>query len=360
MNRYYLTMIVQGFNYRYFGVPLILIFMIQMFLGCQTSSQIAIQEERDRGYYQNQALSLNVRDQIGESFQAVRRIQSSVIYRTYQIESVDGEFPTVEELAGVELEEIASGMTIDTHSSAGTATVLSIENRNALLITASHIVSYPDTVYHYQWSPDDGYQDQVIAVSITQTRNQFLVTDSGVTLVEILANDERRDLALLRTVSDISDSGLRVLDIPMGNPGRLDWTDVVYAVGYPRGVQMVSRGIISKSSHPIRRLTMDLSINRGFSGGLVFAVRNDGSGLEWVGNITSAMGEREVYLTPKQLYNEEYSSEIPYEGALYVQSTPRIYYGITLAVDINEATRFIRENRILLIENGFTRAVFTY
>lgn len=351
---------VHRFNYRYLGFPLILFLVIQLLPGCQGSSHIAVQEERDRGYYQNQALSLNVRDQIDKSFHAVKRIQTSVIYRTYQMERINGELPTIEDITGVDLEVVASDITTDTHSSAGTAVVLSIENQNALLITASHVVSYPDTIYHHLRTSEDGVQKQLIAVSVTHSRNQYLVTDSGVAMIEILASDERRDLALLRTVSDISNVGLRVLDIPMGNPRRLDWTDVVYTVGYPRGVQMVSRGIASKNDHPIKRITMDLSINRGFSGGPVFAVRNDGSGLEWVGNITSAMGEREVYLRPDEHYNEEYSSEIPYEGELYIQSAPRIYYGITHAVDVSETTQFIRENRLLLLENGFSRAVFTY
>ena len=338
---------------------IILILTLQVVAGCQTTDR-ALQEERDRGYYQNQALSLDVREQIRESFRAVKRIQSSVIYKTYQMERINGELPTVEDLQGVDLEEIGGDVTIDTHSSAGTAVIISIQNRNALLITASHVVSYPDTVFHFSRGTETGLQNQLVAVSVTQSRNQYVVTDSGVEVIEILANDNRRDLALLRTVSDISDSDLRVLNIPMGNPGRLEWTDVVYAVGYPRGVQMVARGIASKSRHPTRRITMDLSINRGFSGGPVFAVRNDGSGLEWVGNITSAMGEREVYLTPEALYDGEYSSDLPYEGALYVQSTPRIYYGITHAVDVDEATQFIRENHFILLRNGFSRAVFSY
>lgn len=351
---------MQEKNFIYSICIAILVISVQGILfGCQTTDR-ALQEERDRGYYQNQALSLDVRNQIRDSFRAVKRIQSSVIYKTYQMEPGDGVLPTVEDLEGVDLEKIAGHITVDTHSSAGTAVVISIENRNALLITASHVVSYPDTVYHFARSLEEGIQDQLTAVSVTQSRNQYVVTDSGVAVIEILANDSRRDLALLRTVSELSNTDLRVLDIPMGNPRRLEWTDVIYAVGYPRGVQMVTRGIASKSNHPIGRITMDLSINRGFSGGPVFAVRNDGSGLEWLGNITSAMGERELFLAPEVTFGEDYSSEFPYDGAMFVQSVPRIYYGITHAVDVGEARQFIRENRLILLENGFTRAVFSY
>lgn len=359
VNRFTMIMNVQKMKYLIAGCPGVLFFAILLLSGCQ-NTEIAVQEERDRGYYQNQALSLNVRDQIKDSFRSVRRIQSSVIYRTYEMLLMDGELPTAEDIEGIDLGEISGHVTVDTHSSAGTAIVLSIENRRALLLTASHVVSYPDTIYHYSRSQDNGFQNRIAAISVTQSRSQYLVTDSGVAEIEVISNDSRRDLALLRTVRDISGAGLRVLDIPMGDPGRVEWTDVVYAVGYPRGVQMVTRGIASKSKHPVGRITMDLSINRGFSGGAVFAVRNDGSGLEWIGSITSAMGEREVYLSPEVLYNEEYSSEIPYEGLMYVQSTPRIYYGITHAVDVNEATRFIRENRVTLLEYGFNRAFFSY
>jgi S1-C subfamily serine protease len=129
-------------------------------------------------------------------------------------------------------------------------------------------------------------------------------------------------------------------------------------MGYPRGVQMITKGVASLSNHPHRSLVMDLNINRGFSGGIVFALRSDGSGMEWVGMITSAMGERELYLAPEDGIQTDYNPEIPYRGESYVKSRPVIYYGISYAVDINEISRFIQENRNLLRSRGASTGVF--
>lgn len=323
--------------------------------GCSTAQNSTL-SELDRGYYQNQALSANVRSQVEESFQSVRRIQSSTIYRTYLFPS--NQMPTVSEIPGLFLDEIAIERTAGTHSTAGTAVVISINNRRALLLTAAHVVSLPDTLYHYSDIQSDSENRRVVAVSIAQSKDQYVFTDRGMESIELLAQDDTRDLALMKTVEDISDTDLEPISIPKGNPNRLDWTDVVYATGYPRGVQMVTRGIASRSELPVQRITLDLSINRGFSGGPLFAVRNDGSGLEWLGTITSAMGERDYYLVPVDVPVEEFKPDMPYRGDLYVRSSPRIYYGISNAADINEARNFLRENWLLLLSHGFTTEIF--
>ena len=332
----------------------LLLLSLILTVGCATTEN-STQEVLDSGYYQNQALSPNVRNQVKESFESVRRIQSSVIYRTYHFPR--NQMPTALEIPGLFLDEIAIDRTAGTHSTAGTAVVISINNRNALLLTAAHVVSMPDTLYHYSDVQSDANNRRVESVSIAQSKNQYVFTNRGIEMIEMLAQDSRRDLALMKTVSDISDTDLKAITIPKGSPNRLDWTDVVYATGYPRGVQMVTRGIASRSEHPVRRITLDLSINRGFSGGPLFAVRNDGSGLEWLGTITSAMGEREYYLIPENIPVEDFNPEMPYRGEVYVRSIPRIYYGISNAVDIDEARNFLRENRIVLISHGFTSEV---
>lgn len=329
----------------------LLLFYVGSTEGCTTVETSTV-DEFDTGYYQNHALSPHVRSQIKESFEAVRRIQSSVIYRTYHFPL--NQMPTVSEIQDiVQLDEIAIESTSGSHSTAGTAVVISISNQMALLLTAAHVVLLPDTLYHFSDVQANPENSRVAAVSIAQSKNQFVFTDRGIEMIELLAHDSRRDLAIMKTVSDISNTDLKTLSISRGNPNRLDWTDVVYATGYPRGVQMVTRGIASRSEHPVRRITLDLSINRGFSGGAVFAVRNDGSGLEWLGTITSAMGEREYYLVPADMPVEEFNPELPYSGNIFVRSAPRIYYGITNAVDIDEMRVFLRDNRSILIGHGF-------
>lgn len=314
------------------------------------STEPQIVTNGDDGYYQNQAYTPLVRKQIHDSFKSVRRIQSNVIYKTYQFYLDD--MPSESEIDNLDLEAIAADTKIDNHSSAGTGIVLSVRSSGVTLLTASHTVTFADTIYHYSSDRAADGSRYLEAISVKESLNQFIYADNDIVFMEMAINDPRRDLAIMRTVSSHQGTGLRPLSLRPGDSDELDWTDIVYAVGYPRGVQMVTQGTVSRSEHPIRSIVLDISINRGFSGGAVFAVRNDGSGLEWVGLITSAMGEQDTYLIPEEIPGEEYNPEVPYTGDVFVETKPRIYYGITNAVDIKRVREFINENREEIIEKG--------
>jgi len=317
---------------------------------CRTTEPQAVITNGDDGYYQNMVYTPLVREQIRESFKSVRRIQSNVIYKTYQFYLDD--MPRESEIPNLELENIAAETTIDNHSTAGTGIVLSVRSRGVAILSASHTVTFADTIYHYSSEPAPEGNRYLEAISIKESLNQFIYADNDIVFMEMAVNDPRRDLAIMKTVSSHQGTGLRPLALRPGDSDELDWTDIIYAVGYPRGVQMVTQGTASRSEHPIRSIVLDISINRGFSGGAVFAVRNDGSGLEWVGMITSAMGEQDVFLVPEEIPGEEYNPDIPYTGDMFVKTKPRIYYGITNAVDIKRVREFINENREKIDELG--------
>ncbi|MCC5905505.1 MAG: trypsin-like peptidase domain-containing protein [Balneolaceae bacterium] len=325
-----------------FGLSLFFIVLL-VFSSCRTVQEVEIRERMDDGYYQNHVQSDLVRQQIKESFNTVRRIQSNVSYRTYQFYVDD--MPFESQLQDVDFAEVAAESSVDNHSTAGTAIVLSQQRGRVALLSAAHTVSFPDTIWHYGDGISVAGDQQVEAVSVRENINQFVFTDDGIEMLEFILADPRRDLAVMRSQASIgSDANLMPLNLTIGNFEQLDWSDMVYAMGYPRGVKMVTQGTASRSEHPIRRLVMDISINRGFSGGAVFAVRSDGSGLEWVGMITSAMGEQETYLAPEVQHDDEYNPDLPYEGTVYVRTASRIHYGITNAVDVDQIRDFLSEN----------------
>jgi hypothetical protein len=332
----------------------VLLLSFLMFSSSCGTTEVEVRERMDDGYYQNHVRSDVVRQQIKDSFTAVRRIQSNVSYRTYQFYVDD--MPFESQLRGADLEAVSVESSVDNHSSAGTAVVMSQLRGRVALLTAAHTVSYPDTIWHYgREGANIAGDQQVEAVSVRENINQFVFTDDGIEMLEVVLTDSRRDLAVMRSQSRIQESSnLRPLNLRTGDVEQLEWTDMIYAVGFPRGVKMVTQGTVSRSDHPIRRIVMDISINRGFSGGAVFSVRSDGSGLEWVGIITSAMGEQETYLAPEEIPDEEYNPDLPYTGTMYVRTTPRIHYGITNAVDIEQVQDFLNENSTELRERGVT------
>lgn len=325
--------------------------LVLIMAGCKSTEQ-PHRETIDTGYYQNVLGSDLVRDQITRGFSSVRRIQNNVIYRTYQFDPDD--LPRRSELDGIYFVDASARTQTDNHSTAGTATVLHNQGGRALMLTAAHTVVQPDTIWHYQPGTTHQPDPVVEAVSVQEALNQYIFSDGGIVMIELVSYNSRIDLALMITKEDVSGSdNLRQLETPGGIAEELKWGDVVFAMGYPRGVQMVSQGVASRSNHPIRSIILDLSINRGFSGGPAFAVRNDG-GLEWIGVITSAMGDREFYLVPSPQLEEDFNPELPYRGETYISSSQRIFYGITNVVDIDEVRGFLEESRTELRRLGIS------
>lgn len=308
--------------------------------------------------YMSSAGSDFMRDEIKKGLESVNRIQNTAAYRTYQFDL--NNLPTRGELEGTEFRRLAADTKLDHHSRAGSAVVLSNRRGKSVLITASHVVSFPDTVWHYLESTRGGVESLVEAVSVKQTISRFILGNQGIYDFEVSINDERRDLALLiQPWEQNSRPQLPPLELGIGRYEALDWTDQVYAVGYPLGIGMVTRAMVSKSvQSPRRSFVLDASINRGFSGGAIFAERSDGSGMEWVGMIASASAVYEEYLTPDGNLDEEFHPELEYRGAVFVQRTQRINYGITYAVGIDQIREFLNDHRDELRDQGITLSNF--
>jgi len=288
----------------------------------------------------------------------VLRVQNNVSYRTYIFDEDD--YPTRDEVSEQGAFQFTDQTVMDFHSTAGTGVIISDHGNRIALITASHIVTFPDTMWHY--SPQQAELDDpgVVAVSIRQSTTHFVHSDYRMIPFELLMRDSNRDLAVLyRDMEPDETSELKPLQTVPGQSAELDWTDKIYAVGFPQGMRMITSGMVSDVRISARRsLIMDASFNRGFSGGAVFAVRTDGSGLEWVGMVTSASAEEEHYLAPEPLHQQEYKPDFSYDGPVYVQSSRRINYGITYATDIEEIRAFINENSTELESAGIQVAKF--
>lgn len=320
--------------------------------GCSGYSETSIPSTYRDNTYLSETGSDLIREEIKEGFNSVVRIQNTVTYRTFQLRS--GSLLTESETASSNLDSLSTHTFIESHSNAGTAIIMSNSNAHSSLFTASHTVTFPDTIYHYVPQSTSNTDRLVEAVSLKQSVSHFFFGVGSVFEFEVLANDPLRDLAILlyRWGRD-GDPGLEPLTIPAGDFEKLDWTDRVYVLGYPRGVRMVTSGMVSRQEINSRRtFAVDAIFNRGFSGGPMFAVRNDGRGLEWMGMLTSASAEKEFFLSPDYGQNIEPGHGHPFTGIPVIQETSRINYGISFGVDINQIADFYEENRSILRRRG--------
>jgi len=324
--------------------------------GCSSSDKVATErvEHDTQTLYQSAAGSDFMRDEIKKGMESVNRLHNTVVYRTYQFALDD--LPTQAELANANLERRAAQSAIDHQSSAGTAIILRNSGGKTALVTASHVVSFPDTVWHYADTSVETPDFHVEAVSVRQSVAHYLIGPHGVYDFEVEMNDPSRDLAIMTLNWEQGNRPrLQPLQLRAGRSSDLDWTDQVYAVGFPLGTEMVTRAMVSNTGRSHRRsFVLDAAFNRGFSGGALFSERGDGTGMEWVGMVTSASAEREEYLIPQRNYDEEHRPDMEYTGAIYTHRTQRINYGITYALGVDQIKEFYNENRVELRRRGLT------
>jgi len=325
------------------SLQMVIVIGLLLFTACSTSENITY-EENESYYYLSSTGSDLIREQIKESFKSIKRLQNEAVYQTYYFDKENP--PRRSDLRDADLKVIADHSKLENHSTAGTALTISNTRGQIALLTAAHIVSFPDTIWQFAGESVPVLEERVNSVSVKESLNHYVYSDDRIILFDVIVTDTDRDLAVLsRDMSEDREyTSLETLHIPPGNADRMDWTDMFYAVGYPKGFQMVTRGMLSKALlNPRSRLILDASFNRGFSGGALFAVRSDGSGLEWVGLVTMASAEREEYVAPEETPEGEYRSGKIYEGPLFAQSSYRLNYGITFAIDINEIGNFFND-----------------
>lgn len=328
--------------------------------GCSSSDKVATErmEHDTRTLYQSAAGSDFMRDEIKKGMESVNRLHNTVVYRTYQFDIED--LPTQAELINTEFSRVAVQYKIDHQSSAGTALILRNSGGKSALVTASHVVSFADTLWHYADTSEESPDFHVEAVSVRQSLSHYLIGPEGVYDFEVELNDPNRDLAFMSVSWEQGQRPrLSPLQLRAGQSSQLDWTDQVYAVGFPLGTEMVTRAMVSNTGQTHRRsFVLDAAFNRGFSGGAIFSERGDGTGMEWVGMITSASAEREEYLVPHRNYDEDYRPDMEYTGAIYRHRTQRINYGITFAIGVDQIREFYNENRSELRRRGLSLPVF--
>ena len=316
------------------------------FLGCSSSEKATVERvthDTDSRYMSSTGSDF-MREELRKGMDSVYRIQSSVGYRTYQFDLDD--LPMKMDLEGADLELRAVDTIHDNNMRAGSAVILSNRRGKTLLLTASHIVAFPDTIWHHPEGVLPGPQSSVEAVTVKVSTSRTLIGRDGIYNFDIAVNDPKLDLALLAyDFEEDERPDLAPLQMGTGRSAALDWTDKVYAVGYPLGIQMVTTAMVSRPPHSSRRnFVFDASINRGFSGGAIFAERGDGTGMEWVGVVSSASGTHEEYLVPESRRDREYHPDSEYEGEIYVQRSQRINYGIAYGVGIDRIRQFISDH----------------
>ncbi len=312
-------------------------------------------QEPGAGEYLTMPPPGNVSAYLEKMHDSVKRITSTSYYKTYVFDQDD--MITHDILDRAESIDEYAVKVVESHSSSsGSAVVIHNRNNKIGLITAYHTVSSPDQMFEYY----DEASLFLESVTIKQRQVNWMFDSPFMGTFDVLASDEVADLAVIGTEVDEDD-----LDVPaseffpvfpykLGDPDKLTLGTFVYTLGYPRGYEVVTPGIVSNSGRDRgHSFITDALFNRGFSGGAVVAINGGLPAFEWVGLARSASATREWHVVPDEDKVEEHSLHLPYTDDLFLERRSNIDYGITHSISATRIRDMLKEHERALSEKGY-------
>jgi S1-C subfamily serine protease len=306
------------------------------------------------GKYDSEFPYKNASKELNEISQTVRKLSSIAYYKSYVFDKNSNIMKS--DLKNFNYRDKAVKEVYFNNSVIGSATVISYEGRRITLLTCAHIVDFADTIYTY-FSTESGMRTPFLqSIAIKQKQNNFVADLPEKGELEILAMDTELDIALLgRTFTGDSHFPIAVFNYPFGKAAKLEWGSFVYLMGYPKGYLMVTRGIVSQPDRDHQgSFLVDALFNRGFSGGIVLAIKDGVPNFELVGLASSVSADFEYKIVPPDdIGRSGFDPRIPYQGDAFVELNRHINYGITFIVSTEIVINFIKENLDYLRMRGY-------
>ena len=303
------------------------------------------------GRYDSEFPSRNASDEIGAIAASVRKLYSVSHYTTWQF-GRESQVTWFHIRSGL-YTRMAAG-TIETQEAvAGSATVVLSDGKKTALLTCDHIVHSPDTLVNW-YEPLGGEQMPVIQSISVKTKQENWVRELGdCGPFTVLASDPELDVAVIgKTCAAVTRDPI-VFPYPYGCSSELEWGSFVYIFGYPMGMPVVTKAIVSKSlRNDPDEFTVDALLNKGYSGGLILAIRDGVPHFELVGMVKSVSSDEESYLRPAQ-EDKRYYEVFPYKGEVFANTREQVHYGLNFTVPAGKILDFYKKNRPELVRNGY-------
>ena len=337
------------------------LFLVMFLLpGCYRKTAQKVTPEIKDGRYDTKFPYRQCSAELESISRCVRKLYSVVYYKTYY-------FPeetriTRKEITSEAYKNKALSISVSPESVSGTATVVFHEGDRLALLTCAHTLDFPDTLvsYYYKGDTDKGQEVLIKSFSLIDKQEIFIKDLPDCGTFTILAKDPPNDIAIVGKNCKGMTGNPDLLSYPAGNAKELGWGCFIYIFGYPMGSLMITRGIVSSPNmDSLGTFMTDALFNKGFSGGIVLAVRDGVPAFELVGMIKFAFSNKDYFLRPEKDIDEyKYNSSAPYHGQQYVGTSEMIKYGVTYAVSIETIRDFYKKHRNELILNGYDMDAF--
>ena len=322
--------------------------------GCTKKIYDVVYPTLNDGRYDSEFPYRNASEQLEEVSKSIKMLNYIVYYKAYLFREDQNILQS--DINNKRIKDSAIDEVYFNESVSGTATIIFYDGVKVGLLTCAHIGDFPDTVLTY-FEPFAGQKKQIIRQMAIKLREHYYVNEiPGDADFKVVINDKKRDLALLskKTPSDPFQS-IRPFKYPIGESNKLELGSFVYIIGYPMGHKMITKGIVSNTrDNKSDSFLIDALFNRGFSGGIILAIKDGVPNFELVGMAKSVSAKNQYILTPALLNGQiEYDPNLPYNGDVHVKNYEGINYGITYTISTDEIISFLKENKSLFLQNGF-------
>ncbi len=332
---------------------ILFLFSLLFFLSCRSTISKMVLPELNDGKYDSEFPYKNASKELEEITKTIKMIHGMAFYKSYTFQKEtrliknDSRFK--------ELKNYADYKTTFHETYSGTATVIYKEGTTAAFLTCAHILDFPDTLIFYYYDSIGQKTKYINGVAIKTKQINYLPEISGKNELKVLAFDKALDLAVLSGKFNIKETiQIKKFNYPFGHSKNLRWGSFVYLFGYPLNHKMVTKGIVSPPKFNNSKIFfVDANINKGFSGGIVLAIKDGIPNFELVGIVRSGPGKTDYYLKPEKGKNYPLiNSKIPFSDKIYVDKNLNLRYGIANVITIESVREFLKKNKTVFLKNN--------
>ncbi len=323
-------------------------------LSCSSTSYREVYPILADGKYDSEFPYRGCSAQLEKISESVRMISCIAYYKSY-IFSPEAKI-RLSDLQDPQLKEKAIKEVFLNRTSSGSATTIYFENKRIAFLTCAHVVVFSDTIITYYREENRKETEFIQSLAVKDRQSNYVASIQSACDLEILAIDKGSDLAVVgQRMYEQSAQNVAVFNYPIGRAKELEWGTFVYLFGYPAGYQMITKGIVSSPNRDKHgSFLTDAVSNRGFSGGIVLAIRDGVPNFELVGMATLVPASQQYFMTPfKEGEIVDFELDAPFKGDVYVESRTDIIYGIAPAISSEVIVDFLEKYQQQLQEKGY-------
>jgi len=336
------------------SLPLMVLVLIFVgLLGCSKKTIQTVYPTLSDGRYDSEFPYRNCSEELDKISKTVKKLYCLVEYDQYffnRENQINEDF-----LIDNRFKRLAFQKSFFSESVHGTATIVYRDDQRVAVLTCAHVIDYPDTIYNWFYDGLGNKTNDLESISIKRKQQNFIRDFPGDGVLEIIAMDNKKDIAFLGNTFDELGGDIQTFKYPMGEAGKLEWGSFVYILGFPSGHQMVTRGIVSNPNPGSKgEFLIDALFNPGVSGGIVLAVKDGVPNFEMVGIARAVSAKYKNVIKPgKESHQEIYNPNTPYDGDVFVKLEKEIYYGVTFTIAIESIIEFYSEHRESFVSRGY-------